>query len=168
MNIAIDPGASGGIAWRDNDGATYAIPMPDGMTAQVDALREIVAVNPGITATVEQVGGYMPGNAGPGAVKFARHCGHLEAALYCMGVSVSEVPPSKWMVALGHGVGKYLPAGCKDMAEKERKRARAAAVRLNKNAIKEHMARLHPHIAVTLKTSDALGILAWAEKGGAK
>ena len=31
--IAIDPGASGGIAWTDGDGA-HAEPMPDGMRRQ--------------------------------------------------------------------------------------------------------------------------------------
>jgi hypothetical protein len=39
--LAIDPGASGGLAWRDADGIVHAEPMPDGMTAQVDRLRSL-------------------------------------------------------------------------------------------------------------------------------
>jgi len=31
-----------------------------------------------------------------------------------------------------------------------------------KNAIKENVARRFPHLTVTLKTADALGMLAWA------
>ena len=143
--IAIDPGASGGIAWFDSDGIAQAIPMPDGMTAQIDALREILAGCPNASASIEKVGGYMPGNAGPGAVKFARHCGHLESALYCMGVPVEQVLPRKWQAALG-----ALPTGMD-----------AATKRVRKNAIKEAMARAYPHLRVTLKTADALGILTW-------
>ena len=34
-----------------------------------------------------------------------------------------------------------------------------------KNAIKEKMARLYPHLSVTLKTADALGILTFVMEG---
>jgi len=145
--LAIDPGASGGLAWRSNDGTVYAVAMPDGMTATVDTLRSIAASNPGMRAVMERVGGYMPGNAGPGAVKFARHCGHLEAALYCVGVPVEQVAPQRWMLAVGP-----LPKGMD-----------AQAKRARKNAIKDAMARRYPHLRVTLATADALGILTWRE-----
>jgi hypothetical protein len=60
--LAIDPGASGGLAWRDADGIVHAEPMPDGMTAQVDRLRSLAATLPGLTAVMEKVGTYVPGN----------------------------------------------------------------------------------------------------------
>ena len=144
--IAIDPGASGGIAWRDADGITRAEPMPTGMTAQADLLRSLVASLPGAVAVLEKVGGYMPGNSGPAACTFARHCGHLEAALYLLGVPSEQVAPGVWMKALG-----ALPS-----EKPERKRA-----------IREAMARRYPALAVTLKTADALGILTWATERGA-
>ena len=139
--LAIDPGAGGGIAWLDEDRIVQAEAMPEGMTGVVDWLREHRA---GIThAVMEKVGTYMPGNSGPAAATFARHVGHLEAALYCMGFSTTQVTPQKWMKALG--------TWPKD------KQAR-------KKAIKEEMARRYPHLRVTLKTADALGILTWAQE----
>ena len=139
--IAIDPGASGGIAWVDADGIVCAEPMPDGMTAQADALRSLAASMEGATACVEKVGGYMPGNSGPASCKFARHCGHIEAALYILGIPTVQVAPGVWQKSLG-----TWPA-----EKPERKRA-----------IREAMARLYPGLRVTLKTADALGILTWA------
>ena len=152
--IAIDPGASGGIAWIDGTGTVSAERMPEGMAAQCDRLRSIAAVlGSGAVAVIERVGGYMPGNAGPGAVKFARHCGHLEAALYCLGVPVEQVSPATWMRICGP-----LPTGL------DHKRER-------KNAIKDAVARRFPHLTITLSTADAAGILWWAMQrrdGGAK
>ena len=139
--LTIDPGASGGIAYMASDGRVHAIPMPAIMTEQIDAIKEIVAEVPTITAVIEKTGFHRPGNSAVATAKFARHCGHLEAALYSVGVPFEEVAPSTWMKALG-----ALPAD---------KTAR-------KNAIKETVARRFPHLDVTLKTADALGMLVWA------
>jgi hypothetical protein len=139
--ITIDPGAGGGLAWRDADGITHAEPMPAGMTAQADRLRALAAEFPGAEAVVEKVGGYMPGNSGPAAATFARHCGHLDAILYMAGLSAEAVAPSVWQKALGE-----LP---REKADRKR-------------AIRELMARRFPALSVTLKTADALGILTWA------
>ena len=135
--IAIDPGQSGGIAYVDADGTVQAISMPDGMTAQVDALRGLAAG--GLReCIIENVGSYRPGNSGPAAATFSRHVGHLEAACYCLGISVEKVAPQSWMKAIG--------TFSKDKAER-------------KKQIKELMARRYPHLSVTLNTADALGIL---------
>ena len=141
--LAIDPGVGGGMAIRDADGQVEAIAMPDGMTAQIDTLQTVAVANPGLKAVIENVGGYRPGNSGPSSVKFARHVGNLEAALYCLGIPFERVAPATWMKALG-----TMP---KDKAER-------------KNFIKESVARRFPHLKVTLKTADALGILVWATK----
>jgi len=134
--IAIDPGVSGGIAYIDKDGIVQALPMPDGMSEQVDLFRSLSMFHK--SAIIENVGGYMPGNSGPAACKFARHVGHIEAACYCLGISVDKVAPNSWMKAIG--------TFSKDKKER-------------KNQIKELMARRYPHLSVTLKTADALGIL---------
>ena len=148
IRIAIDPGAHGGIAWIDTDGNVQAEKMPDGMTAQIDFLRGLTLMLGSPACLVEKVGGYMPGNSGPAAAKFSRHCGNIEAALYAFGVPVQEVAPGVWMRGIG------IPVTDK----KERKKA-----------IKEEMARRYPHLKVTLSTADALGMLTWAgKKGGAK
>ena len=153
--IAIDPGAAGGIAWIDGTGTVSAERMPEGMAAQCDRLRSIAAViGSGAVAVIERVGGYMPGNAGPGAVKFARHCGNIEAALYCMGVPTEQVGAAQWMQVCGP-----LPKGMD-----------AQAKRARKNAIKDAVARRFPHLRVTLSTADALGVLWWAmrQRAGAR
>jgi hypothetical protein len=143
--LAIDPGASGGLAWTSLD-TIQSMPMPDGMTAQADQIREIAVLHPGIEAVVERVGTYRPGNSGPAAATFARHCGHLDAILYMAGIPVRWNPtPQTWMKSMG-----ALP---KDKMERKR-------------AIKELMARRYPHLTVTLKTADALGILTWANREG--
>ena len=140
--LCIDPGpSSGGIAYMASDGRVHAIPMPATMTEQIDAIRHIAATNPGIMAVLEKVGFHRPGNSAVSTAKFARHCGHLEAALYTWGIPYTEVSPAVWMRALG-----TLP---KDKADRKR-------------AIKEIVARRFPHLTITLKTSDALGMLVWA------
>lgn len=139
--IAIDPGASGGIAIHV-DGVTYAEAMPEGMTEQVDFLRERVAGIPGLSAIMEKVGFWMPGDHPMSACKFARHCGHLEAALYALGVRVLQVLPAKWQKTVCGTLPKEKAA--------------------RKQAIKEEMARRYPELRVTLSTADALGILEFA------
>ena len=139
--LCIDPGASGGLALLNREGNVEAFPMPATMTEQIDAIRHIAATNPGIKAVIEKVGFHRPGNSAVSTAKFARHCGHLEAALYSVGIPFEEVAPGTWMKTIG-----ALPAD---------KTAR-------KNAIKEQVARRFPHLDVTLKTADALGMLVWA------
>ena len=139
--LCIDPGASGGLAIFDTYNDVAAWSMPEGMTAQIDAIRAASAENPNLTAVIEKVGFHRPGNSAVATAKFARHCGHLEAALYTWGIPYTEVSPAVWMRALG-----TLP---KDKADRKR-------------AIKEIVARRFPHLTITLKTSDALGIYLWA------
>lgn len=134
--LAIDPGAHGGLAWII-DGVISCAKMPEGMTAQVELLRDFVGFN----AVMEKVGWWMPGDHPNSATKFARHCGNLEAALYAFGIPTEQFIPNKWMSNLG----VTWPSD-----KEERKRA-----------IKEMMQRKYPHLKVTLDTSDALGLLTW-------
>lgn len=147
--IAIDPGAKGGIAVQGVDGSVETHPMPEGMTQTVDLLRLIVVEHCVRQASVhgymEKAGQHVQGNNASASCTFARHCGQLEAALYCLGVPVEQIQPTMWM--------KHLGAMPKDKKER-------------KNRIKELMQRKFPHLKVTLATSDALGILCFATRGG--
>jgi len=136
--IAIDPGASGAIAWRDQDGIIHTENMPDTYPEIADFLGELLLEFKDFSCVMEKVGGFHPGNSGPASVKFSRHCGNLEAILYCLGISTTQTPPQTWMKKLG--------APPKDKAAR-------------KNKIKELMATRYPHLKVTLKNADALGIL---------
>ena len=139
--IAIDPGAAGGLAYAD-DGIVHTQAMPEGMTAQVDLIRSLAA-DGHRQCIMENVGFHMPGNSATATAKFARHCGHLEAACYAFGISVEYVAPQKWQREIG------------TFSKDKRKR---------KAEIKEAMARRYPHLLVTLKTADALGIYTWASR----
>lgn len=139
--LAIDPGANGGLAWIDRDGIVQAERMPDGMTAQLDRIGSLRYDDGATTAVLEKVGFHREGNSASASAKFARHCGHLEAALYCARYSTEEVAPGVWQRSMG-----ALP---KDKAERKR-------------AIREAMQRRYPHLKVTLATADALGIMTWA------
>lgn len=143
--IGIDPGAQGGIAWKEGDEPVQAVKMPSGMTEQLDFLFSLVApqVTPQVTVFLEKVGLHRQGNSASSSAKFARHCGHLEAGLYMLSVPVKQVAPIVWQK-------KVFGALPRDKMERKR-------------AIKEEMARQHPHLKVTLATSDALGILTWGK-----
>ena len=143
--LVIDPGASGGIAWIDRDHIVRTEPMPDGMTAVCDRIRALGLHELITQAVVEKVGMHRVGNNASASCKFARHAGHIEAALYCLGIPTEQVAPGVWMRHLG-----TLP---KDKGDRKR-------------AIRDEMQRRHPHLKVTLKTADALGILSWAMRRG--
>jgi hypothetical protein len=146
LYIAIDPGAnSGGIAWRDLDGRINADPMPESLTGICDYLRNLIVMTDPV-CVLEKTGTFFPGNSGPAAVNFARHCGQLEAILYCLGIPTTQISPQTWQKPYN------LP---KD------KKAR-------KQAIKEMVQRKFPHIKVTLKTSDALLLLDYYVNKGDK
>jgi len=159
MLIAIDPGQSGGIAWKRN-GTVECIEMPD---TPLDVLKAIQAITLGIgsaSCLIEQVGGYMPGNSGPAAVKFARHCGHLDMALLALGISHSSILPAKWEHWF---IGKpSYPKIPKETPAAERRRLLAERKRERKTKIKAKAQALFPGVKVTLKTADALGMLAYA------
>lgn len=144
--LCIDPGANGGLAFRCADGIISAWKMPDGMVEQINQLIGLLANHPTMRAVIERVGGYMPGNSGPAAAKFARHCGHIEAALYTLGIPCEQVAPQVWQRPMN------LPH---DKATRKR-------------AIKAAMGQLYPNLSVTLATADALGILTWAINAGAR
>lgn len=136
--IAIDPGAGGGIAWCDEAGIVSAVAMPEGMTGQVDFLRMLHLELADSRCVMEKCGTWFPGDHPTSACKFARHVGHLQAALYAIGFSCAEVAPGVWQKSMG-----ALP---KDKGDRKR-------------AIREAMQRRYPHLRVTLATADALAIL---------
>ena len=133
--LAIDPGAKGAMVYKTQV-LLQALNMPKGMTEQIEFIEYC---NPD-EIVMEKVGGYMPGNSGPAAVKFARHVGNLEAAIYTLKIPVKLVAPNVWMKSLG--------IHAKDKAERKRE-------------IRELMQRTYPKIKVTLSNADALGILTW-------
>lgn len=152
MLIGIDPGAEGGLSWEFNE-KIHARKMPDTPRDICDFLRELATLADGygeVKCIVEKVGGYMPGNSGPAATKFARHCGNLEGILIALNIPFVQVTPQKWMKYF-IGVRTY-PAYMTSAQKKTRR----------KNLIKKKCQELYPHLRITLSTADALGILDYA------
>lgn len=137
--IGIDPGQRGGIAFSIGDELVDAVRMPATMTNIHAQLSEIATRGTVQGVLIENTGTYRPGNSGIGAVKFARHCGHVEAIVYALGLPCEQIPANKWMRQFLGTVPK----------EKKERKAR----------IKEKAQRLYPHLDVTFLTSDALGLL---------
>lgn len=147
--IAIDPGANGGIAiygLLNGSGAIELSNMPE-TTADIWSFFDPIPNHLSVCAYMEKVGFHRQGNSASASAKFAGHCGELRMALYGNHISRVDVAPQTWMKMFG-----ALP---------EDKTAR-------KNAIKSAVQGLYPHLKITLKTADALGILHWAlQKEGA-
>ena len=137
--LAIDPGASGGIAWRESSGKIFVQRMSDTLAD----LKRLLQITRCTFVVVEKTGGYMPGNSGPASVKFARHCGEIDGLLVGLGISFERVSPQVWQ--------KHLGALPKEKPDRKRK-------------IKALMQERYPDLNVTLCTADALGILTWKLK----
>ena len=143
--LAIDPGASGGLAWND-DGGIHAIPMPETDGDLVDWLRAIKIAQVE-TAWVEEVGGFI-GRPQPGSAmfKFGFGAGVIRGALMAFGYRVELVRPQKWQKHFSLGAKKDCQTGSEW-----------------KNKLKAEAQRKFPHLTVTLKTADALLILDYAK-----
>lgn len=140
--IAIDPGASGGIAWQDDDGQVHCTSMPATEGDVLELLRGIGFVNSRFI--IEEVGGFIKGNPAPGSTMFNFGRGYgfiigLAMAYYC---ELELCRPQKWQKHFG--LGTSASAGGKTEW---------------KNKLKAKAQQLYPFKEVTLKTADALLIL---------
>ena len=139
--IGIDPGAAGGIAVLNGTKLTaYNMPetYPDiynffGSICKQYAGEERVAV-------MEDVGHGMPGQSSKATAVFARHNGHLEMALYALGIRVVKVTPQKWMKHYSNSLGRS-----KDYEKRDWK-----------NKLKGLAQQMFPTEKVTLKNADAI------------
>jgi len=143
--IAIDPGKSGGIAWKSAYGAR-AIPMPATETDICAQIKQIYYHLDKPAVIVEEVGGYI-GRPQPGSAMFTfgRNFGFLLGVLTSLGARIVLVRPQKWQ--------GYLSCG---KSEGDRTKW--------KNKLKARAQNLFPGIDVTLATADALLLLEYGTK----
>lgn len=170
--IAIDPGASGGIAVLSGASAA-GWPMPDTVRDLCDMLLAVRVGSDGVKCYMEEVGGYVGGVGQPGSAMFAfgKSVGQVEGVLVGLGIPFETVRPQKWQKGLGV-VPKITLRGdytgmSPEEAQAERKRIanlNAAAKREQKNKLKDFAQRLFPGLKVTLKNCDALLILEYARR----
>jgi hypothetical protein len=150
--IAIDPGLSGAIASRDPNGRVYVEKMPRDAGGILEYLRVLSKRDPGreylTKVLLENVGYYRPGNSGPAACTFARHCGELEMALVALELPFVKLVPHSWMKAV---FGDSVPHD-----KRERK-----------EYIYQRVQQMFPNTHVLKYQADALGMLRYLiqEKG---
>lgn len=147
--ITFDPGANGGIVYNDLDGKLVVAKMPQSMTDIFDYLKDIKERFNGFANFVcylEDVGQGMPNQSSRATATFARHNGHLEMALYALGIRTIKMTPQKWQKALSLSNSKKL--GKTEW----------------KNVLKDEAKRLFPNENVTLWNADALLIYECARR----
>ena len=151
--VAIDPGASGGIAISCN-GATECHCMPE---TQGDLLALVRDVKRGadvegheLVCVLEEVSGFA-GKAQPGSAmfRFGEHFGFVKGVVQALEVRLVLVRPQVWQKGFGLGTA----SACSSKTEW-------------KNKLKAEAQRRFPHLNVTLKTADALLILEHAIQKG--
>ena len=154
--IAIDVGASGGIAVRTGDEiAAFAMPPTQGDVMEL--LEGIIsAARSGggdVRAVIEQVGGYAGGRGGSGSAmfNFGQGYGFILGVMAALRVRVELVRPQKWQKELSLGNSKSH-----------------ASKTAWKNHLKAKAQQLFPSQKVTLKTADALLILEYANRTGSQ
>lgn len=164
MIIAIDPGQEGGIAWTHDCGTAFAAKMPDTIkgihdfldSLYADECDECMGKQKGacVTCYLEDVHA-LPHQSTQATWTFGRHYGALEGILLGLGYPVIKVRPQVWQKA----IGASRPAIPKDATPAQKARIKAEG----KHRIKEIVEARYPHLHITLATSDALGILMYAE-----
>ena len=144
--IGIDPGKSGGIAWKDVEGVVRVEKMPQTPHDCVDFFREciILGCHDDISCVLEKVAPNSQ-NGCQGNFRLGQNYGELRMLLATLGISFTEVSPAKWMNA----IVPNRPKGGKTPTAR-------------KNYIKEKMQNLYPDLKIILATSDALAILTYA------
>jgi hypothetical protein len=152
--IAIDPGVNGGIAW----GATAlssCMGMPDSDTEIAEEIQRLaemddvlLRIRPGIKCIIEDVPKYV-GEKLPGSKIFplAFNCGLVRGIAVSLRMPVILVRPQDWQ--------KHFRLGTK---------GDTSGTTEWKNKLKAEAQRRYPHLKVTLKTADALLLLAYAQE----
>lgn len=145
--ITIDPGVSGGIAW---DGAALAscMGMPGSDTETAEEIGLLYSMRPGVKCIIEDVPKFV-GKALPGSTIFplAFNCGLIRGIAVSLRMPVILVRPQDWQ--------KHFRLGTK---------GDTAGTTEWKNKLKAEAQRRYPHLKVTLKTADALLLLAYAQE----
>jgi hypothetical protein len=154
--IAIDPGVNGGIAW---DGAALpsCMGMPGSDTEIAEEIERLAGmddvlrrIHPGVKCLIEDVPKFV-GKALPGSTIFplAFNCGLVRGIAVSLRMPVILVRPQDWQ--------KHFRLGTK---------GDTSGTTEWKNKLKAEAQRRYPHLKVTLKTADALLLLAYAKEKG--
>ena len=167
MIIAIDPGLKGGIAWNA-DGKANAVKMPETPKGIIEALEKARLVvddigcglanhyyNPAV-CYLEEIKGVPPNQSSKATWTFAEHYGIVKGILMALGIPIVYVKPITWQKA----IGATRPSTPKGASQATKARIKQEG----KRNIKQIVEARYPSLKITLATSDALGILMYAER----
>jgi hypothetical protein len=152
--LSIDPGQSGGMAWRIGGPVIDCEPMGDTESDVVQTIRALTAQPGERVAYLEKVGGFVRtpkegerANRQPGSAmfKFGMGYGVIRGALLAFGWRIIEVQPHTWQKHFALGTASQ----CASKTEW-------------KNKLKAEAQRRYPAMHVTLATADAMLILDYA------
>jgi hypothetical protein len=138
LYLALDPGASGGIAFIPENGNPWAVKMPDSDKDLFDLLVA-TTVDYAPVAVLELVHS-MPKQGVSSSFTFGEGYGKLQMALIGAGIPFERVTPQKWQKALG-----CLTKG-------------------DKNVSKRKAQELFPSIQITHAIADALLIAEYCRR----
>lgn len=186
--IAIDPGASGGIAVQhiaqgrtlygdtvEGRCATGTYAMPETRGDAINLFKQIAEFPENTVAYIEKISGFIPDGGASQMFEFGKSVERVGCILETLGVRIIEITPQSWMksLAMGKIEKTAIPRPPKGMTSvalsiwKQQnaeaiKAAKAANARLKtefKNKLKAEAQRRFPKVKVTLKNCDALLIL---------
>lgn len=132
--LAIDPGASGGLAFGSAGKPPALVAMPDTLHDLVEVIRDAHCDH----AFLELVGGFIGKNQpGSAMFNFGTNYGQIQGVLAALGVPFTLVRPQAWQKALSLGTST-------GMSKTEWK-----------NKLKAKAQQLYPSTKITLSTADA-------------
>lgn len=140
--LGVDPGASGGVAWRSTSASrefTDATKFPETEKDIANLFHELLGMERDCFAYLERVSA-TPQMGVTSAFTFGRGYGFLRGCLIGFGIPFEEVSAVKWQGEFGLRQGKKLAQGD---TEKHR-------------AIKAKAQQLFPHLQVTNAKAAAL------------
>jgi len=168
MIIAVDPGASGAIAWKRRGLPAECCGMPETRGDAITALRRMQmladAAGEPLVGYHEKVANYVECGGASAMMQFGRNAERCACIMETLGIPLVEIAPQAWQKALGLGKSERVKCDA-DAGPEAKKKARehnAKAKRDWKNKLKAEAQRRFPHLKVTLGNADALLILAAA------
>lgn len=147
--VAIDPGVSGGVAWKTPGGLVRASKMPEDVVSEIKRIHEEHCID---IVAIEKVNMWSSGKEDEDRgramqmQKLFNQQARIVGGLKALDIPVVEVAPMTWQ------------SWCK-LRIKNDKRPKTA----RKKDYKEFAQRQAPHLKVNLNTADAICILAYVK-----
>ena len=153
--VCIDPGASGAIAVRGETGAVSVHPLKGVVLSDIlRSLTDDIDYESNARCYVEKNAGYIPGNSGNSAAKFAGGIEYIKGFFAGVQLPLIDVSTRKW-ASIVPGLSSWT--GPDNYQKRKLLALRWAAQRYPR------VSCTSPSGLVTKDCGDALCMLAWAE-----